>query len=146
MRVTGLLDQSLSYLVIQTEVEDGIHHTRHRCACTWAYWYEEWILYRTELAVHQCLSMSHSSHHFVLKKFFDFFLTHFIIFITSVCCNGETWRNRYTNQVHFGKVRAFTTKYFSHLGIAFCFSVSECINSFFVHNCYRYMFYFVLRC
>ena len=37
-------------------------------------------------------------------------------------------------------------KYFSHLGIAFCFSVSECINSFFVHNCYRYIFYFVLRC
>ena len=25
-------------------------------------------------------------------------------------------------------------------------NLAECINSFFVHNCYRYMFYFFLRC
>ena len=77
--------------------------------------------------------MSYSCSYFVLKKFLDFFLTHLIIFITCIGCDGETWRNRYTNKIHLSEVCALTAKNFTHLRITFGLSITECINSFFVH-------------
>ena len=77
--------------------------------------------------------MSYSSHYFVLKKFLDFFLTYLIILITSVSCDSETWRNRYTNKIHLSEVCTLTAKNFTHLRITFGLSITECINSFFVH-------------
>ena len=77
--------------------------------------------------------MSHCSHHLILEEFLDFLLTHLIILVTSISCDGETWRNRYTNKVHLGEVCTLTAKSFTHLRISFGLSIAECINSFFVH-------------
>ena len=77
--------------------------------------------------------MSYSSHYFILKKFLDFFLTYLIILITSVSCDSETWRNRYTDKIHLSEVCTLTAKNFAHLRISFGLSIAERINSFFVH-------------
>ena len=34
VRVVGLLHHTFSHLIVKTEVEDGVHHTRHRGTCT----------------------------------------------------------------------------------------------------------------
>ena len=34
VRIVGLLYHTFSHLVVKTEVEDSIHHTRHRSACS----------------------------------------------------------------------------------------------------------------
>ena len=77
--------------------------------------------------------MSHGSHYLVLKELLDFLLTHLIILVTSISCDGETWRYRYTNKVHLGEVCTLTAKNFTHLRISFGLSITECINSFFVY-------------
>ena len=55
--VVGLGYHALCYYVVQTEVEDRVHHTRHRRARTRTYRNKEWVLRIAELAVHQTLYM-----------------------------------------------------------------------------------------
>ena len=114
MWVASLLYHTCGYLVVQTEVEDGVHHTRHRSASTRTYRNQKWILWVAELAVHQRLSVSNGCINLISKKLNDLLLAYFIIFITSVCCYSESWRYRNTNVVHFGKVSSLATEYLTH--------------------------------
>ena len=143
MRIVGLLHQALSHLVVETKVEDGIHHTWHGGTGTGANGYKQWILHRTKLAVHQLLGMSHGSLHLVLKEFLDFLLAHLIIFVTSIGGNGEAWRYWHADEVHLCKVSTLATESLTHLCVTLSLSVSKCINSFFVHN-YRFLIFIII--
>ena len=134
MGVVGLCHHTLGHFIVQTQIQDGIHHTGHRSTCTRTYRNQQRILGVTKLAVHQSLSVSNSCIHFVLKQFYDFILTHLVIFITGVCSDGEAWRNRHANVIHFSKVCTFTAQQFTHLSISFSLSVAEGVNTFLTHN------------
>ena len=134
VRVICLLAHSLCNNVVKTEVEDSIHHTRHWCTSTRTYADKQWICRITEFAVHQCLDMLYSCHNIVIEQFYDFVLTNFIILVTSISCDSETWRHWHTDEVHLCQVRTLTTKCFAHLRITLCLSVAEGINSFLWHK------------
>ena len=134
MRVVGLLHHTFSYLIIKTEIQDGVHHTWHRSTSTRTNADEERILQITELGVHECFDVLYSSCHFFVEKFHDFLLTNFVVFVAAISCNCESRRNRNTDQVHFGKVSTLTAKFLSHFSISLGFTVTEEINSFLTHN------------
>ncbi len=133
MRIIGLLHHSFCHLIIQTKVEDGVHHTGHRSTSTRTNADEQWILLVTELGVHQYFDVLYCCHHVIVKKFHDFLLAHFIILVAAIGCDGEAWRNRNTNKIHFSQVGTFTTQLFAHLRISFSFAVTEGVNSFLAH-------------
>ena len=79
--------------------------------------------------------MLNSSEDFFLKKSNNLVLSNLIILVTNIGCDCETRRNRYTNEVHFRKVCALTTKQVSHVSFSFSLTVTEGIDTFLVfHN------------
>ena len=136
VRIVGLLHHSFSHLVIKTEVEDGVHHARHGSTRTRAYGYEQRILYAAKLAVHQCLDVLYRSLDIIFQQFYDLLLSDSIVFVTCVSSNSKTWRYWYSDKVHLGQIGTLATECLAHLRITFGLSVSEGINSFFVHSIY----------
>ncbi len=65
------------------------------------------------------------------SKIFDNFVTAILgVLGADFGCDSEAGRHRHAEKVHFGEVRAFAAEEIAHGGIAFCFAVSKCINSF----------------
>ena len=64
--VVGLTSQTFYHLIVQTEVEDGIHHTRHRGARARAYGEEEGILHIAKLGIHKVFNVMESVLHICL--------------------------------------------------------------------------------
>ena len=146
VRVVGLLAHTLCYGVIQSEVQDRIHHTRHRCTCARANRYQQRVLRITELAVHQFLYVLNGCQYIVVQEFHDLLLTYLIILVADVSRNGESRRYRYTYQVHLGAVGTFTTQLLAHLGITFGLTVTKGVNAFFVVHCVLFMLFCCLNC
>ena len=136
MGVVGLCNHSLGYGVVQTKVEDGIHHTRHGRTCTRTNGNEERVLRITELAVHEFLYMFHRCIHLFGQLLNDLLLAYLIVLVTYLGSDGESGRNRNTDKVHLRTVSAFTAEQLAHLCITFSFTVTEGVNSFFLfHFC-----------
>ena len=132
--VLSLGNHALGNLVVETEVKDGIHHTRHRSAGTRAHRHEQRVLLVAELRVHKLLDVVHCSHNVIVQKSHDTLLTNLIILVAAVGCDCETWRNGHTDKVHFGKVGTLATQLLTHFSIAFGFSVAKGVNSFLSHK------------
>ena len=140
MRVAGLLAHALCHFVVETEVEDGIHHARHGSARTGTYRYEERVVDIAELGSHQFLNVLDSSVDLILEELHDFFLSDFIILVTGICSDCESRRDWYADEVHLSQVGTLATKLLTHLRIAFSLAVAEGINSFFAHCACRFLF------
>ena len=56
--VAGLLDQALTVVVVQADVEDGVHHAGHRDAGAGAAGDEQRVLGVAELAAHDLLDLA----------------------------------------------------------------------------------------
>ena len=108
--VARLLSQGLGYLVVDTQVEDGVHHTRHRHGSTRANRYQLGVAGIIELVTGQFLDVSNRFHHIVLDHLNDSFAALLVIEGANLGSNGETRGNRNTNQVHLGKVSALATQ------------------------------------
>ena len=134
MRIVGLLHHTFCHLVVQTQVQDGVHHTRHRSTGTRTYRDKQRILLVAELRVHQTLDVLHGCHHVVVQQFHDLLLSYLIVLVTAISSNCETWRNGNTNQVHLSKVSPLTTKFLTHFCISFGLTVAEKIDSFCTHK------------
>ena len=133
--VVGFLGHALCHGVVQTEVEDGVHHTGHGSARTRANADEQRVSGVAELAVHQVLYMLYGSQHLIVQEFHNLLLPYLIVLVAGVGRDGESRRNGHTYQVHLGAVSALSAQHFTHLGITFSLSVSEGVNSFFVVHC-----------
>ena len=133
MRVVGLANQTFCYLVIKTQVEDGVHHTRHRCAGARTYTYQQRILDVTKFGVHQLFDVLDSSCYFIVQDFLDFLLAHLVIFITATSGNCETGRNWNSDKVHLGKVSTLAAEFLSHFCVTFGFTIAKSIDSFLTH-------------
>ena len=132
--VTSLTDNTSNNFIVQTKVQDSIHHTRHRSASTWTYRNQQRIFDITELWVHQSFNVCNSLFYFFLQEGYYVIFTCFVIFVTNVSSDCETRRHRNTDKVHFSQVGTLTTKQISHLCLTFSKTITEGINSFFVHD------------
>ena len=132
--IACLASQSLYYLVVQTKVEDSIHHAWHRSTGTRTNTDKKRILHVTELRVHQSLNMLNRLLYFFFEKGYNVFLAFFKVFITNIGCDSKTWRNGDTNKIHLCQVGSLTTKQVSHVGLAFRLTITKGINSFYTHS------------
>ena len=57
-RVIGLLHQALGNLIVETQVEDRVHHPRHRCTGARSDRHEKRILQVAELRPHRFLHLA----------------------------------------------------------------------------------------
>ena len=130
VRVVGLSHHSLCYCIVQTEVEDSIHHTRHRCARTRAYRNKEWVLRIAELAVHQLLYVFYGSLYLSGQFFYNLLLTYLVVLVADLGGDGESGRNRNAHKVHLRAVSALAAQQLTHLCVTLGFTVTEGINSF----------------
>ncbi|CDA56887.1 uncharacterized protein BN731_02023 [Prevotella sp. CAG:604] len=78
--------------------------------------------------------MLNSFLNFIFEKRYYIFLAFFKVFVAHICGNCKSWRYRYTNKIHFRQIGTLTTEQVSHVGLALSLTITESINSFFVHN------------
>jgi hypothetical protein len=72
----------------------------------------------------------YSSFDFGLEQLTDFVSTKLVVFGTDIGCNGESGRDRDTNNVHLGKVCTLSAQQVLHVGFAFGLAVSKKVNAF----------------
>ena len=111
-------DHSCNYLVVQTEVQDCIHHTRHRSSGTWTYRNKQWILEIAKLLAVDLLHLLNTFHSLSHDLIINL-TTILIVLCTSFCCNCESLWYRKTNCCHLCKVGTLTTKKITHGHVAF---------------------------
>ena len=107
--IPGLTGQSFHYLVIQPQIKNRIHHTRHRSTCSGTNGNQQRVLNIAELRLHQDFNILNCFFYFIFQESYDFILSQFIIFGTNVCCDSKSGRNRNPDKVHFCKIGTFAT-------------------------------------
>ncbi len=105
-------------LIVQAEVQNGVHHAGHGRSCTRTNGNEKRILQIAEffaVDLFHLLNVLHDLRHNIVID------EPAILIILGACFgrNGETLRNGKTDLGHFSEIRSFTAKQFAHGRIAF---------------------------
>ncbi len=87
--------------VVETEVEDGVHHPRHRDGGAGAHRYEQRILQIAELLARLLLEANDGLVHFLVQPCRNLSLAH--VRAASISRDGETAANRHPDLRHFRK-------------------------------------------
>ncbi len=116
--VTGFGGQRFDRLVVQAQVEDGVHHTGHRNTRTGANRNQERVTVIAELASHLLAEMFHPLDGLFPHAFGELF-ARIEIGETGFSRNRVAWWNRQTDTGHFAQVSALTAKKVPHRCIAF---------------------------
>ncbi len=126
--VTGLLGESLHHLVVEAQVEDGIHHAGHGGPCAGADGDQQGIVQVPELFPAHVLQLAHIRHNFVLDFPID---GTSILIILGTCLGGDgkTLRDGHTQIGHFGQVRALAAQQLPHRAVA----LGKEVHKFFLH-------------
>ena len=125
--ILGQLCKAFNDLVVESQVEDGVHHARHGSSCTGADRNQQRVVDVAEFFAGKLFEFSKVFKDFSLDFRADLFAV-FIILGACLGCNGEALWNRHTEYGHFCKVCAFAAKQFTH----FCVSLRKRINKFLV--------------
>ena len=126
--VTGLLCKHFYDLLVQSEVEDGVHHTRHGCSCARTNGNEKRIFEVAELLAGDLLHLFDVFHDLRLNLGIDL-LSVLIVLSASFGGNSEALGNGKTDIGHFRKVCAFAAQKFTH----FCVTFGKQINILVCH-------------
>ena len=128
--IARFLRDGLDGLVVHTQVEHGVHHTRHGDTGTRTYRYQQRVGGVAKLRAGEALDVCDGFLDITLNFFNNGFATLLRICGTNLGSDGEARGNGNTDQVHFCQVGAFTAQQVFHVGTAFCFAVAKSINSF----------------
>ena len=126
-RVLRLLGKRLDDRLVEAEVEDRIHHARHRGARTRTDRDEERILEVAELLAGRLLELHDVFEDLLLDVVADLPAV-VVIARARFGRNGEALRNGEPETGHFSEVRALAAEEFAHVGVAFGLPVAEEIN------------------
>ena len=105
-------------IFVQTEVQDGVHHTRHGSASARTHRNEQRVFFVTEFHTGDAFHLVDVLHNLSLDVIVDFTAI-FIVLSASLSRNSEALRNRQTDFGHFSKVRTFTAQQLTHGRVAF---------------------------
>ena len=117
-------------LVVHTQVEHGIHHTRHGDAGTRTNRYQQRVGGVAELRAGEAFDVGDGLLYVVLDLLNDGFTPLLCICCTNLGGDGESRGYRNTDEIHLCQVGAFASQQVFHVGTAFCFTVAKSINSF----------------
>ena len=141
--VARLGRQACGNFVVETEVQDCVHHAGHGSTGTGTYGNQQGIRGIAEFAIHAGFRFGDGCSHRFGEFCHDGVLTNTVIVVARCGGDRKTGRNGHTDFIHFGKVRTFTTEQITHGCVAFGFSVAECVNSFYLFHMLDDCFYFV---
>ena len=112
--ISGFLGKTFNSYIVESQVEDGIHHSRHGYRCSGSYGYEQRVLIVSELLAHNLFEFCD-----VLPYLIDDCLIKnaavFGILSAYICCDGETERYRKTDIGHLSEVGALSAKQVPHV-------------------------------
>ena len=138
---TGSLSQSLDGFVIQTKVQNGVHHARHGNAGAGTNREQQRVIGIGKFFAHDFFNTGNG----FLNLFFQVCRIGVIIVViisANFGCYSKSGRYGQANDIHFCQVGTFTAEEISHAGIAFGFAVTKCINPF-SHCCFSSYSYIV---
>ena len=95
--ITSLADDTFHHLVIQTQIQNSIHHTRHRRTGTWTYRNQQWIFDITEFRFHQFFYTGNGLYYFIFQQLNHFITSQRIILRANFCSYCESGRNGNSN-------------------------------------------------
>ena len=127
-RIRVALDHCSYNVVIQTQVQDSVHHTRHGCTCAGTNGNQQRIVQIAELLAVDFFHLLNAVHNLRHDLIVDLAAV-FIVLCTSLSCNCEALRYRKTDAGHFGQVCALASEKVAHGHVAF----AEHINPFVCH-------------
>ena len=127
--VAGRFDEGGDGLVVEAEVEDGVHHAGHRVARTGADGKEEGEFVVTELVAHDFLHVGDARFHLGAEDFRVGFL---VVVVVGADLGGdrEAGGDGESDAGHLGEVRAFAAEERLHRAVAIGFAVAPGVNVF----------------
>ena len=126
--VTGLLCKHFNNLLVQAEIEDGVHHTGHGRSCSRTNGNEKRIFEIAEFLSGDLFHLFDVFHDLRLNLGIDLFSV-LIVLSAGFGRNSETLGNGKTDIGHFCKVCAFAAQKFTH----FCVTFGKQINILVCH-------------
>ena len=110
-------DEARGHFVVETEVEDGVHHARHGSARTRTDGDEQGVFLVAELFAADLFHLVDVLHDLCLDLGVDL-ATVLVILRAGLGGDGEALRNGKTDVGHFREVRALTAEQLAHLRVA----------------------------
>ena len=104
--VVGRFGQTFGGHVVESKIQNGIHHPGHGDGSTGADGYQKWIVGVTKLLTEFPLQNANGLFDFVDESFWQLFAI-FVVGCADFSCDGETWGYRKANAGHFRKIQAF---------------------------------------
>ena len=114
--------------VVHTEIENGVHHTRHGSPRAGTYGYQKRILRIPQLLARRSLQ----PRDILVDLFLNFrcnLLTIVVVANARFRRDGKSGRNRHAQVAHLGKVRSLAAKQLTHRSISFRKLVDILFNS-----------------
>ncbi len=127
-RVAGAAGESFHALVVQAEVEDRIHHARHRELRARTHAHQQRVLACAELLPLKALQRGQRFFHLAVHFFRHRVVAH--VFATSLGLDGEARRNGEASVRHLGEPGAFAAENVFHLAVAIGLASAEEVHVF----------------
>ena len=127
--VVGQAGEAFHRGVVQSEVEDCVHHARHGVAGTGAHGDEQRVFHVAEFFAHGFL---HFDHRRVDLRVELLRVSAFVVVVIGADfgADGETARHRQADARHLRKVRALAAEQGFHFSVTVGFTVAEIVNVF----------------
>ena len=104
--IAGLLGKGFDDFVVNTEIEDSVHHAGHRLTSTGANGKKKGVLEVTKLLAHGLFDLGNICLDLGIESL-GVFLSVGVIIGANFGRNGETSGNGNSNAAHFGEIGAF---------------------------------------
>ena len=126
--VVGLDRESLHHFVVETEVEDGVHHAGHGSAGAGTHGNEQRIVQRAELLADELFELGNVLHDLGLDRVVDDFAV-IVVLRAGFGGDGETLGHGHAELGHLRKVRAFAAEHCASVAIGLA-GFFELVNEF----------------
>ena len=131
-RVAAFGLERLDGLIVQAQVQDGIHHARHGKLSARANAHQQRVVHRAKLLAHALFEGSQGFEH-LLVDLGRHRVAVLKIHVAHLGSDGEAGRHRQPGARHFGEPGAFAAQHVFHLSIAVGGSIAEQVNVFLHH-------------
>ncbi len=116
--IAGFLGDDVHNVLVQAQVQDGIHHAGHGSPCAGTDGHQQRILLVAELFAGNLLHLDDVFIDLALNLIVDFSSV-LVILCTGLRGNRKALRHRKAQPCHLGQVRALAAQKLTHVGIAF---------------------------
>ena len=121
--VIGLLCNDRHHVLVETQIQDGVHHTGHGGPCAGTDGDQQGILVIAELLAGDLLHLLNIFHDLGHDLVVDLAAV-LIVLGAGLGGDGEALRHRQTNIGHFRQIGALTAQQLTHLCVALCEQVT----------------------